>query len=51
MPPRFGSDGSLVLDSVTGVSLLLVLGCLLTSLITAGVSAGGAMLIVFSRIV
>ena len=29
------------------VSLLLVLGCLLTSLITAGVTAGGAMLIVF----
>ena len=33
------------------VSLLLVLGCLLTSLITAGVAAGGAMLIVFCWIV
>ena len=44
--PEVWSDGSLVLDSVT-VSLLLVLGCLLTSLNTAGGAVGGAMLIVY----
>ena len=48
--PRFGQ---MVAWSWTRslVFLLLVLVCLLTCLFTAGVAAGGAMLIVFSRIV
>ena len=50
IPPRFGQ---MVAWSWTRslVFLLLVLVCVLTCLFTAGVAAGGAMLIVFSRIV
>ena len=44
--PRVWSDGSLVLDSVTGVSAA-GLECLPTSLSYAGVVVGGVMLIAF----